>query len=225
MKFEIPFLSRKLGDSPGIAGDEGQQISDTLHGKYYHANEQGRIFSNSPTPLGLAIPIYTATALAGGMPVWNPIGSGVKVVPISATVAYASGTSAYAAVGLMARNGMGSVIGTGQQATAFAETIPLNGRLGLVNSISGQGGGNASRVKSSRAGTVTVTAGVAAEWVQTLFSINLEAATGTAHGVLASKHEFDGTLEVYPGTMIWLASTLASVALYAITIVWEEIPI
>ena len=74
MKLDLRFLSGKSGTSEGVAGDEGQLIVDQMHGKYYQANQKYGVFSNSPTPLGLAIPIYTATALAGGMPLWNPQG-------------------------------------------------------------------------------------------------------------------------------------------------------
>lgn len=222
MKFEIPYLSGKTGSSDGRAGHEGQFIVDQMHGKYYQANQKYGIFSNSPTPLGLAIPIYTATALAGGMPLWNPIGSGVKAVLTKVTISRASGTAAVFSVGLMARNGVGSVIGTGQQITAFAETIPINGKLGLVNSIAGTGGGPTSKIKSSRAGTVTVTAAVAAEWVKTLGGTGVEA-DATANGISFIDRDFEGGLEVYPGTMVWLGATLASVALYASTIDWYEV--
>ena len=116
-----------------------------LHGKYYYTGQKYGMFSNSPTPLGLDIPIYTATALAGGMPIWNPAGSGVKCVLTKAMVARASGTAAVFSVGLMARNGCGSVIGTGQQITAFAETVPINSKLGVVNAIAGSGGGESTR--------------------------------------------------------------------------------
>ena len=224
MKLELRFLSGKSGTSEGVAGDEGQLIVDQMHGKYYQANQKYGVFSNSPTPLGLAIPIYTATALAGGMPLWNPQGSGVKGVLTKAMVARASGTAAVFSVGLMARNGVGAVIATGSQITAFAETTPINGKLGLVNGIAGSGGGPTSRIKSSRAGTVTVTAGVAAEWVETLGGTGIEA-DATANGISLINHDFDGRIEVYPGTMVWLAATLASVALYATTIGWYEVPI
>lgn len=224
MKLELRFISGKSGVAGGVAGDEEQIIVDQMHGKYYQANQRYGVFSNSPTPLGLAIPIYTATALAGGMPLWNPIGSGVKCVLTKAMVARASGTAAVFSVGLMARNGVGSVIGTGQQITAFAETVPINGKLGLVNSIAGSGGGPTSKVKSSRAGTVTVTAGVAAEWIETLGATGVEADL-TANGISLINHDFDGRIEVYPGTMVWLGATLASVALYATTLGWYEVPL
>ena len=214
----------QFGNKPveAVGGAEGQQLVDSVHGKYYQANQEYSVFSHAPTPLGLAIPIYTDTALAGAMPIWNPIGSGVKVVLAKAHISRVSGTAAVVNFGLYARNGMGSVIGTGQQATAFAETVPINGQLGLVNSIAGTGGGPTSRVKSSRAGTVTVTAGVAAEFVEALGGSGIEA-NATTNGISLINHDFDGRIEVYPGTMVWVASVLASVALYMTQLSWYEI--
>lgn len=223
MRFEVPFLGKK-GSSEGVAGNEGQWLTDLVHGKYYHANQQYGVFSSTTTPLGLAIPIYTATALAGGMPLWNPQGSGVKAVLTKYTAARASGTAAVFAAFLMARNGVGSVIGTGQQITAFAETVPINGKLGLVNSITGSGGGPNSKLRSSRAGTVTVSAGVAAEAIETLGGTGVEADL-TTNGISLINHDFDGRIEVYPGTMVWIAATLASVALYAQTLGWYEVEV
>lgn len=224
MKFEFPFLSGKTGNAEGVAGDEGQLVVGGLHGKYYEVNQKYGMFMSSCTPLGLAIPIYTATALAGGMPLWNPAGSGVVAVLTKYQAAHASGTAAVFVAGLMARNGMGSVIGTGTQITAFAETVPINGKLGLVNSIGGAGGGLASKVKSSNAGTVTITAGVAGEWVETIFGTGIEAAA-TANGITRVDHDFDGRIEVYPGTMVWIGATLASVALYGQSLGWYERPL
>lgn len=221
MKLELPFL-HKTGIGAGLAGEDGQQLIDVLNGKYYNRTLQGRVFSQSCTPLGLAIPIYTATALVGGMPIWNPAGSGVKVVPLKYVAGRASGTAAFFAVGLMARNGMGSVIATGAQCTAFAETTPVNGKLSLVNGIAGGGGGVTSAVKSSNAGTVTVTAAVAAEWIQTLGATGVEA-DATTNGISLIDYDFDGIFEVYPGTMVWIGATKASVALYAQTLTWTEI--
>lgn len=197
-------------------GRQGQALVAEVHGKFYEQAISGQVFSQAATPLGLAIPIYTATALAGGMPIWNPLGSGKNVVLIDADFGYGSGTAAYASIGLMARSGCGSAIATGSQITAFAEVTPKNALLGA---------GNVSVAKSSNAGTVTATAGVAAEWVRTLASINLEAQTGTAHGLITCHYEFDGKVIVPPGTMVWFAATLASVALYASSVSWYEAPI
>ena len=220
MRIQVQFGSKELD---AIGGAEGQQLVDQVHGKYYQANQKYSVFSSSCTPLGEDIPIYTSVTPVGNV-LWNPAGSGVKVVLVKYQAARASGTAAVFSAGLMARNGCGSVIGTGQQITAFAETTPINGQLGLVNSIAGSGGGPTSRVKSSRAGTCTITAGVAAEWVETLGGTGIEA-DATTNGISLINHDFDGRIEVYPGTLVWVAATLASVANYAQTLSWYEIAI
>ncbi len=185
-------------------------------GRHFAATLDGRVFSQSATPLGLAIPIYTATALAGGMPIWNPKGSLVNVELISVDINYGSGTADYGAVGLMFLNVNQSALATGAPITAFAETTPKNGLLGY---------GRYTQVKSSNAGTVTITAGAAGDWVRSMATINLEAATGTAHASTTCSYDFDGTIIVPPGGLVYLAATKASVALYATSIVWAEWPI
>ena len=200
-----------------------EQVVSQLRKNDYEASQRGRVFSQTTTPLGLALPIYTGTALAGGMPLWNPIGSAVKVRLLNYTAAAVSGTAVYGAIGLMARNGVGATTATAAQITAFADTVPVNGRLGVVNGKGGTGGGETSKVLSSNAGTVTVTAGVAAEFIRTMFGINGEGAAAGLHGTVKTEHDFKGRVWVYPGTLVWVACSLASVALYAQTLEWEEI--
>jgi hypothetical protein len=213
----LPYRSGANTQGPHSAiptvGAEAQQFVDTLHGKHYADCLAGRVFSQSCTPLGLAIPIYTATAIAGAMPIWNPPTSGVNVELISVDLARGSGTADFGAVGVMAREL--TAIATGAIMTALAETTPFNGRLFA---------GNKTKCKSSNAGTCTVSAGVAGDWVRTLATINLEADTGTAHATSIARYDFDGTLIVPPGVLVYLACTKASVALYASTVVWKEIP-
>lgn len=183
----------------------------------------GRVFSQSATPLGLAIPIYTATAIAGAMPLWNQPGSGVNIELIQVDIDYGSGTSAYGAIGLMA--GPLQSIGTATGCSAFAATPPVNGFL-----LNGAG----SKTTSSNAGTVTVTAGTAgppvsgvpgAGWVRSIADMNLEAQTGTAQGTGIHSYFFNGTVLIPQGVLVYLAATLASAALFASTIVWKEVPV
>lgn len=185
-----------------IIGDQG--------GKNYIDTVDGRTFSQASTPLGLAIPIYTATAIAGGLPLRNIAGSNVNVEIVDVSLAYGSGTAAYGAIGLMVRSEVAAAW------SAFANTTPQNGIAF---------GGRASKTLSSNAGTCTAAAGVAADWFRTLASMNLEAQTGTAHGLLTAKYEFNGSLILPPGTCAYLAATLASVALIASSITWIEHPI
>ncbi len=192
------------------------EVLDVQHARHYHDTLARRVFSQTTTPLGEAIPIYDATDIEGGMPIWNPTGSGVNVELISVAAGYVSGTAAYGTVVLMARNDVGNQITNGSEITAFAETTPDGGLLGV------SGG---SRVRSSNTGTVTVSAGVAGEAVRTLFTINLEKITTTAHRTVDNEFDFNGTVIVPPGVLVWIANRVDSVALYAMSIVWKEIPI
>jgi hypothetical protein len=210
---QLPFLSGKGDVEQPVIGDERQQLYDLLHGKHYVDCLRGRVFSQSSTPLGLAIPIYTATAIAGGVPIWNPPNSGVDVEIIAVTLGYGSGTAEYGSIGFMAREL--DAIATGAIMTALAETVPFNGYLFK---------GNRTKVRSSNAGTCTVTAGAAGDWARTLASINLEAQTGTAHGTLIPLIDLDGTLIVPPGVLVYLAASRASTALYASSVCWKETP-
>ncbi len=192
------------------------EVMDVQHAKHYRDTLAGRVFSQTTTPLGEAIPIYTATDIEGGMPIWNPTGSGVNVELISVAAGFVSGTSDYGTVVLMARTDVGNQLTSGSEITAFAGTTPDGGLLG-------SGGG--SKVRSSNTGTVTVAAGVAGEAVRTLFTVNLEKTTATAHRIVDNELDFNGTVIVPPGVLVWMASRVDVSALYAMSIVWKENPI
>lgn len=227
MEVQYSWLNSGKQPSNAVIGEEQQQIVDQLHAPLYNTTRRGRVFCSSTTPLGVAIPIYTSVTPLGNV-LWNPIGSGVKAVLLDYSALYVSGASVNGVISLYARNGVGSVIASGAAAgqfTAFADTVPVNGRMGLVNSIPGTGGGETSKVRSSNAGTCTFTAGVAAEAVQHMFTYN-QALSASAQGtipVLPATFDFRGRVHVYPGTVVWVASNLASVSLFAQSLSWEEI--
>ena len=199
-----------------IAGKQAEQLVSQLTPPGYSATYHGETFHATTTPLGLAIPIYSsATPL---VVLWNPIGSGHNLVVMNFNFAYASGTAAYGSVGLMYELNCGSAIATGAPFSAFSSATPTNGLLGS---------GAVSVAKVSISGTNTLTtAGAAGRWFYTLGSINLEAATGTAHGtIVPTQAPTSGSIILPPGTAIWPACTVASVALYSQTISWQEMPI
>lgn len=192
-----------------------------MNGLHYSDTKAGNVFSQTNTPLGLAIPIYTATTVTGGLPILNPSNSNTLLELISVDIDFGSGTSVFGAVGLMAGPCVG--IGTATGCSALAATLPVNGYIL---------GGAASKVFSSNGGVTTVTAGTAAApvggaagagWIRSLADINIEASTSTPLGVGMHTYWFNGTIIVPPGIIIYIASTLASVALYASGIVWKEI--
>lgn len=174
---------------------------------------EGNVFSQSTTPAGLVIPAFTATSIGGGsLPLWNPPDSGVDVELLQVSCARVSGTATFGAIGVMARPLRR--IGSGEVMTAMNVTTPVNGFVFA---------GFSSRCQSSNSGTNTVTAGSASDWIRTLFTFNLEADTGTAHETTKAVYDFDGTLVIPPGVLVYLAASQGTSALFASTIVWREV--
>jgi hypothetical protein len=198
-----------------IAGKQAEQLMSFLHTPSYTQTYRGYTFHASTTPLGLAIPIYTSSTPL--VVLWNPIGSGKNLSILNITFAYTSGTAAYGAIGLMYELNCGSAVATGAPFSAFSASTPTNGLLG---------GGAVSVAKVSISGTNTLTtAGAAGRWFYTLGSFNLENATTTPHGTIGpTQVPISGAIIIPPGNAVWLAATLASVALYAQTISWCEVP-
>ena len=213
ISLRMPFKVGGNGE-PELSKDRAQLVQ-ALHGKHYEDCAAGRVFSHTPTPLGLTIPVYTGTALAGGMPIWNPANSNVNVELISLNIGKSSGTSAFGAMVLMHRKGMGADLAAGSEITAFAETVPHNGKLGA---------GNGTQVRSSNAGTCTVTAGVAGEAIRSFKGTGVAADTHTG-GLVGIDHDFNGTVIVPPGSLVWVACTDASGSKYCTTLVWKELPV
>ena len=195
-----------------IEGRQFEELMEGLSGKHHKAVLDGRVFSQASTPLGLAIPIYTATALGGGgMPIWNPPNSGVNVELISLNAERASGVTAFGAYGVMARKL--DAIATGAAMTALAEVDPINAMPFA---------GRKSKVHSSNAGTNTVTAGAAGDFIRSCFA-SVPIIDTTAVHVSPTKVVFDpDELIIRPGTLIYLAGTKDSVALFALTTLWKE---
>lgn len=201
-----------------------------MFGQHFTDTFAGRVFSQTTTPLGLALPIYTATTLCTtavcGLPLWNPPSSGTYCELVSVDIDFGNGTTAdYGSIGLMA--GQVTAIGTATGCSALVGNAPMNGYL--FN-------GTASKVVScNTVSTCTVTAGTAtppvagtagAGWIRALFDQNLEAATGTPLGVGIHTYWFNGTLLVPPGVLIYLAGMRATSApLYSVSLTWKEIPI
>src|SRR3990167_8294838 len=184
---------------------------ESINSRHHKDVLAGRVFSQATTPLGLAIPIYTATAIGDGLPLWNPPNSGVNAELLSLNSERASGVTAFGAYGIMARKL--NAIATGALMTALADVDPINAM---------PFSGRKSRVLSSNAGTSTVTAGAAADFIRSLFA-SVPIIDTTAVHVSPTKIVFDpDELIVRPGTLIYLAGTKASVALFASTLVWKE---
>lgn len=199
-----------------------------MFGLHYSDTIAGRVFTqqtNQAAIAGLAIPIYSATAVAGGSPLYNPTGSNRNVELISYDVVYVSGTEAATFMGIYLMAGQVTAIGTATGCSLFTSAPPISGLLL---------GAPSSKIFSGAGGTVTVTAGTAtppvngvvgAGVVRSLYSTNIEAATGTAHATTTCSYVFNGSCIIPPGVICYLAGIVASVALFNITVTWKEIPI
>lgn len=199
-----------------------------MNGLHYTDTLAGRVFwqqTSVAAIAGLAIPIYSATAIAGGAPLLNPANSNRNVELIQYDVVYASGTGAATFDGIFMMGGQVNAVGTATGCSLFTTAAPFNGLLF---------GGNASKIFSGNGGTVTVTAGVAtppvvgtvgAGVIRALYSTNIEAATATAHPTITCTYTFNGTCIIPPGNIVYLAGIVASVSLFNITVVWKEMPI
>jgi hypothetical protein len=145
---------------------------------------------------------------------WNPASSGRNAVLMRYTLGYVSGTSVAGAVGLMSLPNAGGNIGTGAPFSAFTSVDPNNGLIG---------GGQKSVMRCANAATNTLT--TAGAWYKSL-GISLYAATAAiAVAAQDTQSEVDGAIIVPPGTAVYLAASAASSALYAQSLIWEEIPV
>lgn len=210
ISLRLPFLLGDKADARPRLGTRSQLLSDNLRGRYAEQAKAGRVFIQTTTPLGLAIPIYTGTAPRVAL--WNPLGSNVDVELISISAQRASGTTVEFAAGLMRVLNAGAQVATGAPFTAFADDVPYNGQIGSTG---------ASKVRSTSSGTVTTTAGVAGDFFYSLFHSYAAVGASTVDGT-PWNHEFNGKVIVPPGAAIYLAASVASVALYATSLVWAE---
>ena len=198
-------------------GRHGDQLASPLHGTYAEHTLAGRLFYTSTVVAGLAIPINTTTAPT--VMLWNPSGSGVDAVLGKFAASQASGTAAGMVFGLMSVSNTveaGSNIATGNLITAFAQDVlGTNVYAGKLNS------GWRPRVKSSSQGTNTITAGA---WIKTL-GIGVGGTITTSSIVSPTLvYDFDGEFALPPGSAVYIASNVASVALFQTSLSWYEVP-
>lgn len=199
-----------------------------MYGLHYSDTIANRVYTQQTSAAaiaGLAIPIYSATAIAGGSPLYNPSNSNRNIELVSYDIVYVSGTGAATFDGVYMMAGQVGSIGTGTGCSVFTNAAPISGLLC---------GTTANKALSGNGGTVTVTAGTAtapvngvvgAGVVRSLYSTNVEAATGTAHGTLVCTYAFNGTVVIPPGVLVYLAGIVSSTSLYNITVCWKEIQI
>lgn len=205
-------VSGKDGDEKPIRqGKEAQVIVDNLHGRYYERASRGHVFLLSTVVAGLAVPISTTTAPT--VLLWNPTSSGKNLVLIRCTMAYVSGTSVAAAIGLSYITSAGSTLATGANISALAASTPTNALIGS---------GLTSVMRVSAAGTNTILA--TTNWFYTMFGESALIAT-TAMNPYGVSHDFEGLVVIPQGVAVYPNASAATGALLSQTFIWEEIEV
>ena len=212
-----PITNNQDGSTPDqLAGKAGEAIVSDLHGKWYQQAVRGNVYFMSTVSAGLAIPIDTTTAPL--VMLWNPTGSGKNAELIRFSAAQVSGTAVATPVGLQAVLNVGSSTAGTSAISAFAPNVFGTNTFNAVI-----GGPNNSVVKSSSQGTNTILAVTA--WLHTMFGTSAMVSTSQANNPVSIVYDFDGSLIVAPGNAVFVTAKAASVALFAQTLVWAEVPI
>lgn len=194
------------GAIKGSGGDFGEQIDSNLHGKWYTAAKNGRVFIGALPAAGGIIPV-NASGLVSTFSLWNPAGSGVIVELISYELGLTTATTVIGNIGLVEQLNVGSAIAVPGTLTAVAP----------IPSFRGAPAASAVRFYSALTHVGTPT------WMKTL-GICFAATTGAPGGPNIQVAEFDGKILLGPGTIISTAAFAAQTAAMSQSLTWAEWP-
>lgn len=176
-------------------------------GKYATSVAAGRVFIGSTAAAGVAFPISTGTAVTFG--IWNT--STTKyAVPLWLNIGFTSGTIALGTIGV-ANQDCGYAIGTAAPLSAFTAGTPKNALLGA---------GNASAMSFTPSAATLTAGGTACAWL----GRSIESAT-PGLGIFDGRYEFDGSLIVRPGQLLFVCGSVAQTGLFSMSMAWEEVVI
>ncbi len=170
----------------------------------------GLSFIGATAAAGVTIPASNATAQVFG--IFNPIGSGVEVLPVFLDIGISTATTpVVAGLCLVYQTSAGSQVATGAAITAFTAATPVNARLGL---------GQQSKVK------FTPSAATLASAPSVLMQLGLSFQSTSANGGINYAHyDFAGLPTIPPGNFVGIGSTNAqSGTVTPISMGWVELP-
>jgi len=185
-------------------GKTGGLVVGTAHGEHYEAASRGKVWSACTAVGGVA----PGTSLSTTAAFWlhNPIGSGVNLSLIEATMGYLSGTLGAGSVYLTSHAGAAAVNPTGT-AISPRQTLLGSSATGLALAFT----------------TATVVTQIA---IRPVCSFGAILAT-TAFQPTQLKDQINGAVIVPPGFGVGLHSiaTAGTAPLALFGMLWEEIPI
>jgi len=177
----------------------------------------GRMFNSivGAAGTGITIPIYSTTSPTFAL--WNPLGSGRIIVPVSLQLGVAAtATAAITTLALSQVINTGGSFATGLPIAAWTDATVFNGRS-KYGSSSASGANNSGRI--GVATTTLTTAG--SSFYELGFS---QATTVLAPGLAWIEHDFNDKIALDPGTLIHLVGNpLAPVETFVAGMSWYEI--
>ena len=193
------------------AGIYGEQVASDLLPRYTEAALRGKVFIATSLPAGSAIPINTTTAPT--FLLWNPLDSGVYVVPISFKAGFASGTGIAGAIGYNQLLGAG-----GAQGTATTSVVTAITDIRPVTSIIG--GSSTPRARFATTATIVTTT---ASYL-TASGISQGAPITSTAAIWSMVDLFDGAICLAPGTAFYPVANTAIAEVDVCSMAFMELP-
>lgn len=181
---------------------------------YYSQTVAGNMFIGQSTApkTGILIPIADSTSPTFGL--WNPQGSGKNAVLVRFTAGFVSTTGAPGAILYNALTNAGSSIATAAPISAFNAGTPTNALIG---------GGNASVVRFTPAGTNTLTTAGTTICGMGVSQLTTTGAT-TSAPMYEATEDFNGRIIVPPGVFFYITGSAALLTLFDLSLQWFETP-
>lgn len=213
---EILVGSQKVSDgviAKARGFKEGGAIVGQLHGKWYQAALEGRLFMAYTVIAGVALPVAAAT-LNSKFALHNPAGSNVNAEPVRFAMGIDSATTVVNGIGFAIQRKLGSTSGIPTTTTS------------LVSSPCGPTGTAKCSVYSQATLTNVAIPGVtAATAVPIPFYNMFSFGAITAVTIDNVSHDFDGMLILAPDDLAAACTTVAAATAAFCGILWAEWPI
>ena len=198
-----------------VVGENGDLLASQLHGKYYNANANGKLYYASNAAAGAAFTIFSNTSFVG-LALFNPAGSGKKLEIVRASVGMdANAATAASAWGYAWQTGVGaSLVGT---------AAPISGSTAITATRGSCTCGVAGQGDSVVTALSAVTLSAALAWGR---NANFGTGTGAitvAWGAMLYE-DLEGTIIVPPGTLFTLTSAILSGITGVGSLIWAELP-
>jgi hypothetical protein len=176
---------------------------------YYGLVRQGKVFHGNVAAAGVVLPIFSATTQTLGL--WNPVGSGKDLILLNIALTYVDTTGAAGGYVLAQLTNAPAAIGTGLAITAFTETAAIPAYNGAAQS---------SVAKFGQGATLTVTAPTVKRHLG--LSQNAFTAAGTGQMAFVNRIDFSGEEVLAPGTAVFVAGNIATLAKWSGSLTWAE---